>query len=81
MPSDDQEICLTTVNGFLNPGVVLGKQKVLFRVVLSTNVFNSDFVQLFKGKISRVNIFHSNLCQYQDLSSFEHRGLSGFCGG
>jgi len=76
--ADDQEICLTTVNGFLNPRVELRKQKLLFHVVLGTNVFNGDFVLLFKGKISRVNIFHSNLCQYHDLSSFQHRGLSGF---
>lgn len=75
---DDQKICLTTVNGFLNPQVELRKQSLLFHVVLGTNVFNADFVLLFKGKISRVNIFHSKLRQYHDLSSFQHPPLSGF---
>jgi len=68
---------LTTLNGFLNPQVELEKQRLLSHVVLSTNVFNADFVLLFKGKISRVNIFHSKLCQYHDLSSFQHPCPSG----
>lgn len=66
------------MNGFLNPQVELRKQSLLFHVVLGTNVFNADFVLLFKGKISRVNIFHSKLRQYHDLSSFQHPPLSGF---